>query len=520
MSKRYRGGFITSTPTIPTSSSAQGIWTKDQAANYKKENFWPTSPGIPSIGSVTSGANNVTVSYTVPSCIGSTCIVAYTAISSPGCITGSICSSYTSVTVFGLNPGTAYTFKVNATNGAGVSAYSSSSASVTTPNFPGAPTGVTATANANSLSVSVAFTAPSSNGGSAITNYTVTSTPGCLTVTGTISPFLISGSANTAYTYKVRAQNAVGCGPCSSSSNSVRTPNLGSQSYLTAGTYTWVAPAGVSNVSVVMVGAGGGGGGGSTSTYSSGGGGGGGTLAYRNNITVTPGCSYTVVVGAGGTLGNIFGQSGGCGGSTYFINTSTIGVVGSYGGGGNGGSGGTVPGATGSGVTYNAGGHGGCGGFTSAGGGGAGGYYAPGGTGASSGGYATAGQTTCGKGGGGGGGAGGYNGSNNICYGGGGGGGTGLCGYSGITAVTGSAGTGIGGGGKGGSFTGGNGGNGTGGTGHCNYGTGGSPGGGGGGGNGYSSTYYKRGSAGASGGVRIIWPGNTRSFPATNTGGP
>jgi hypothetical protein len=70
-----------------------------------------------------------------------------------------------------------------------------------------------------------------------------------------------------------------------------------SQSYTTAGTYTWVAPTGVTAVSVVVVG--GGGGGANGGCFSRGGGGGG--LGYKNNVSVTPGNSYTVVVGAGGT---------------------------------------------------------------------------------------------------------------------------------------------------------------------------------------------------------------------------
>jgi hypothetical protein len=69
-------------------------------------------------------------------------------------------------------------------------------------------------------------------------------------------------------------------------------PPAGQQAYTTPGTYSWVAPLGVTSVSVVTVG-GGGGGGGSPSYYKGGGGGG---LGYKNNISVTPGASYTVVV--------------------------------------------------------------------------------------------------------------------------------------------------------------------------------------------------------------------------------
>jgi len=70
---------------------------------------------------------------------------------------------------------------------------------------------------------------------------------------------------------------------------------VGQQEYTTAGTYSWTCPAGVTSVSVVCVGAGGGGGDNSN-------GGSGGALAYKNNIAVVPGNSYTVYVGPGGLL--------------------------------------------------------------------------------------------------------------------------------------------------------------------------------------------------------------------------
>jgi hypothetical protein len=66
----------------------------------------------------------------------------------------------------------------------------------------------------------------------------------------------------------------------------------GQQAYTSPGTYTWVAPAGVTVVSVVAVGAGAGG---SSADAGSGGG-----LGYKNNISVAAGSSYTVVVGTGG----------------------------------------------------------------------------------------------------------------------------------------------------------------------------------------------------------------------------
>ena len=55
MSARYPGGFITKTPTAPTSSAAPGIWTLDQAMQNQKAGNWPVSIAY-WIGRVTNGS--------------------------------------------------------------------------------------------------------------------------------------------------------------------------------------------------------------------------------------------------------------------------------------------------------------------------------------------------------------------------------------------------------------------------------------------------------------------------------
>ncbi|MBV5280401.1 MAG: fibronectin type III domain-containing protein, partial [Actinobacteria bacterium] len=88
---------------------------------------------------------------------------------------------------------------------------------------PGAPT--IGTATAGTAQATVAFTAPISNGGSAITSYTATSSPGGFAGTlsqagsGTIT---VTGLTNgTAYTFTVTATTVSGTSPASAASNIV-----------------------------------------------------------------------------------------------------------------------------------------------------------------------------------------------------------------------------------------------------------------------------------------------------------
>jgi hypothetical protein len=239
-----------------------------------------------------------------------------------------------------------------------------------------------------------------------------------------------------------------------------RAAGAGQEAFTTSGTFSWVCPVGVTSVCVVAVGPGGFG-----NTSGKGGG-----LGWANNISVVPGETYTVVVGAPGSTTD-----------SYFISSSTVcGRAGQNGG------------------TY-VGQGGGNGGVSSSGVGGAGGYSGNGGNGSSDAGLPG------GNGAGGGGGGGATNFFNDTVYI-AGGGGVGILGQ-------GANGTGAPGPAAGQQPVGGGGGSGgTAGGGAF------APGGqyGGAGGLWSSGENFARQTPGG-GAVRIIW-GADRAFPSTNTG--
>src|SRR5664280_1283650 len=188
-------------------------------ASVASNSVTPSSgPGAPTIGTATAGNAQATVTFTAPASNGGSAITGYTVTSTPGSITKT--GTVSPIIVTGLTNGTAYTFTVIATNATSNSLPSAASNSVTPSTVPGAPTiGTTTAGNAQAT---VTFTAPASNGGSAITGYTVTYTPGNITKTGTTSPVTVTGLTNgIAYTFTVFATNAIGNSPASAASNSV-----------------------------------------------------------------------------------------------------------------------------------------------------------------------------------------------------------------------------------------------------------------------------------------------------------
>lgn len=139
----------------------------------------------------------------------------------PGLFDGNAIATVTSSTyqVDALTNGTTYYFVVKAGNAGGLGA-ESNQASATPAAAPEAPTNITATAGDGSATV--AFTAPSNNGGSPITGYEVIASPGSIVVTGTSSPITVTGLTNgVSYTFTVIAVNGVSKSAASVASNAV-----------------------------------------------------------------------------------------------------------------------------------------------------------------------------------------------------------------------------------------------------------------------------------------------------------
>jgi hypothetical protein len=91
---------------------------------------------------------------------------------------------------------------------------------------PVAPAQVTPAATAGDARAIVSFTAPLGTGPSAITGYTVTSSPDGITAKGMSSPIVVLGLTNgTAYTFTITSNNAAGLSTTSTPSNSI-TPNV------------------------------------------------------------------------------------------------------------------------------------------------------------------------------------------------------------------------------------------------------------------------------------------------------
>ncbi|WP_240036784.1 S-layer homology domain-containing protein [Paenibacillus amylolyticus] len=214
-------GTYTATITLSATRMTDVTFTVIQVVNM------PNAPANPQNLVAIGGNGEVTLNWSTVT--GATYYNLYMA-TDPSQLSNASVVTVTSFTynVQNLLNGTTYFFTVKAGNSGGLSG-ESNQANATPATVPAAPTNILAVAGNGEATVT--FTAPTENGGSPITGYEVTVSPGNVVTTGAANPIVITGLTNgTSYTFRVKAINGVGKSAASADSNAVipQTPSGGS----------------------------------------------------------------------------------------------------------------------------------------------------------------------------------------------------------------------------------------------------------------------------------------------------
>jgi len=223
----YQRGGTASRPVSPTAGDLYYNTDTNAFEQYTSSGWFivAAAAGIPTgVTATNQGSGRAynngqsSVAFTAATSGGapSSFTITPTPTTSPATFSG----SSSPITVTGLASSTQYTYTATATSPYGTSAASSASAGVTATTVPQAPTINSVTAG--DTQVSVAFTA-GATGGSAITGYSITSSPASTTTTqsASSSPYTFTGLTNdTAYTFTMTATNANGVSAASSASSS------------------------------------------------------------------------------------------------------------------------------------------------------------------------------------------------------------------------------------------------------------------------------------------------------------
>jgi Fibronectin type III domain len=142
------------------------------------KSFTPESiPAAPTVGTTVGGKNSMSLNWTAPTNTGGLPISSYTITNETLGTTSTAPASATGTNIPALTEGAVYSFTVQANNSLGASAKASYQ-QVTVPSAPSAPAAPNISLVTGTTSdLSVSWTPPSSDGGSAITYYTVTLIP-------------------------------------------------------------------------------------------------------------------------------------------------------------------------------------------------------------------------------------------------------------------------------------------------------------------------------------------------------
>jgi hypothetical protein len=187
----------------------------------------PAAPGAPTGLTITPGDARLTLNWTAPASDGGSQLLGYRITeANEGWSVDTNGTNVMPYALTGLTNGHAQTFVVRAYNGVGLGPPTAAvTATPRAPAAPAAPTGVAGTPS--DAQVILTWTAPTDNGGAAITNYVVTPYIGGVAQTPTVTSnpaagVIVTGLVNgTAYTFRVAAQNSIGVGTASTASAAI-----------------------------------------------------------------------------------------------------------------------------------------------------------------------------------------------------------------------------------------------------------------------------------------------------------
>ncbi len=211
-------GLLSGTPTTVGSSTftVRVVDANNQSATQSVTLVISGKPAVPAAPTATPGITSATVAWVAPANNGSPLtkyvVTPYLGGTAQAAVTYDAAATIRTIT--GLTAGGSYTFTVAAVNANGTSAASPASAAAVPYSAPSAPTVPAVTPGDSSVTLN--WSAPSSNGGSSITGYVVTPYLGAVaqpatTFTGTATTGTVTGlTPGQPYTFTVAAKGLLG----------------------------------------------------------------------------------------------------------------------------------------------------------------------------------------------------------------------------------------------------------------------------------------------------------------------